>query len=227
MAYKDKEKAKAYLKEWHAKNKEKTRAWEQENREKRNTQRNERYAKDPEKHAAQRRECRANNLEKARAYDRQYYAENRERQLARDKAYYEKNRETILAHQKQFHAENKERVNARHRSYHEWNRPKLLTAMKTRTAKRRFLVIKHYSKGKFECACCGDTRYDFFEVDHINNDGNEHRKTVKGSALHPWLIKNDYPEGFQILCTGCNKSKSRHGGVCRHDLPTPRDEDFE
>ena len=94
--------------------------------------------------------------------------------------------------------------------------------------KQRFLVIKHYSKGKFECACCGEKEYRFLAIDHINNDGAKHRKDVKAVNITWWLVKNGYPEGFQILCSNCNFGK-RVTGVCPHlePMPRPKEEDFD
>lgn len=68
-------------------------------------------------------------------------------------------------------------------------------------------VFSHY--GGYKCAVCGETDPRKLEVDHINNDGNKHRAKNSGAAkkiIH-WLKRNDYPEGFQILCHWCNYIK--------------------
>lgn len=56
----------------------------------------------------------------------------------------------------------------------------------------------------------------FLAVDHIHNDGNEHRKVVNQGRLYTWLRENAYPQGFQVLCFNCNYGKSINGGVCPH-----------
>lgn len=82
------------------------------------------------------------------------------------------------------------------------------------TFRKRLAVISHYG-GK--CACCGETNLEFLTVDHIDGGGREHRKEIGDSSemLVSWLIKNDFPPGFQILCSNCNLSKYI-GGVCVH-----------
>jgi hypothetical protein len=48
-------------------------------------------------------------------------------------------------------------------------------------------------------------------IDHINNNGNQHRKEIKikgGIPFYRWLIRNDFPREYQILCWNCNCTKS-------------------
>ncbi len=77
-------------------------------------------------------------------------------------------------------------------------------------------AYKNY--GGYKCACCGETELIFLSIDHINNDGAEHRKAIGNSTykLYKWLKENDYPKGFQILCMNCNWGKKRNKGVCPH-----------
>lgn len=72
--------------------------------------------------------------------------------------------------------------------------------------------------GGYICACCGETEPRFLTIDHINNDGAAHRKTLKnrGASIFKWLKDNGYPEGFQILCMNCNHGKAHNGGICPH-----------
>ena len=87
---------------------------------------------------------------------------------------------------------------------------------------RKWCVMTFYSGAKFCCACCGETALDFLTIDHINNNGNKHRKdlfgkkAVAGDMFYNWLIKNNYPSGYQVLCFNCNIGKSIHGGLCPH-----------
>lgn len=70
-----------------------------------------------------------------------------------------------------------------------------------------------------KCVCCGESNIEFLSFDHINNDGAEHRKSVK-SDMATWLRLNNYPPGFQILCFNCNCSKGMFG-YCPHDSNVP------
>ena len=75
---------------------------------------------------------------------------------------------------------------------------------------RRRFVLNHYG---CKCACCGEQQEKFLEIDHVNNNGAEHRKTVKD--IVGWLIQNNFPDGFQLLCSNCNQAKARYG-KCPH-----------
>ena len=77
--------------------------------------------------------------------------------------------------------------------------------------------------GGYRCACCGESHPQFLTIDHINNDGAAHRKDVNnglrrggGKKIYTWLISNNFPAGFQILCMNCNWGKARNGGICPH-----------
>ena len=72
------------------------------------------------------------------------------------------------------------------------------------------------------CICCGEDERVFLQVDHIDGGGNTHRKEVTGEKqggfpFYLWIIKNDFPAGFQILCANCNVAKAILG-VCPHKL---------
>jgi radical SAM protein with 4Fe4S-binding SPASM domain len=74
------------------------------------------------------------------------------------------------------------------------------------------MVIDHYGK---VCSCCGESELVFLVIDHIQGGGNKHRKiTGDGSNFYHWVVKNDYPLGFQVLCHNCNFAKSC--GECPH-----------
>ena len=73
--------------------------------------------------------------------------------------------------------------------------------------------------GGYKCACCGTTIREFLTIDHIENDGNAHRKAIGfnyGASFYRWLKQNNYPPGFQVLCYNCNYGKHRNHGVCPH-----------
>lgn len=84
----------------------------------------------------------------------------------------------------------------------------------------RVTVLLHYGGPEPTCSCCGEHRYEFLALDHINGGGQQHRKDIMlkhGQHLYRWLIHQNFPEGFRVLCHNCNSS---HGyfGYCPHDL---------
>lgn len=79
------------------------------------------------------------------------------------------------------------------------------------------------------CACCGETELVFLTIDHIDDNGAEHRRELAaacgadgskwgqaGAPTYRWLRDNDFPPGFQVLCANCNCGKQWNGGVCPH-----------
>lgn len=105
------------------------------------------------------------------------------------------------------------------RRSHSKNRANILFCRQARRFRDRFLVLHHYSDGK--CECCGERQWEFLAIDHINGGGNKHRYKDVGSrsstSLYAWIIKNDYPPGFRVLCHNCNGVLTRYG-YCPHEL---------
>lgn len=67
-------------------------------------------------------------------------------------------------------------------------------------------VIHHYSNGAMHCSGCGFDNIKALTIDHIFGGGNQHRKQINskgGGEFYTWLRKNQYPEGFQVLCMNC------------------------
>jgi len=71
---------------------------------------------------------------------------------------------------------------------------------------RKVVVLTHYGNGKCACVRCGVDDVRVLCIDHINDDGKEHRAKIGGGGRHiyKWLVENNYPEGFQTLCMNCN-----------------------
>jgi hypothetical protein len=81
--------------------------------------------------------------------------------------------------------------------------------------KNKFNIIQHYGG---VCSCCGENRIEFLSVDHIDGGGNQHNQKLRkeGTTLYRWLIKNNFPPGFQVLCYNCNTARYHNGGTCPH-----------
>lgn len=87
------------------------------------------------------------------------------------------------------------------------------TKGKIRRDTQRLIVLNHYSNGAVECACCGASEKLFLTIDHIHGGGNQH---YRADDLVRWLIKNDFPDGYQILCYNCNYGRWANSGICPH-----------
>lgn len=75
----------------------------------------------------------------------------------------------------------------------------------------RLEVLSHYSGGTPHCRVCKITNPQYLAIDHINNDGYIQKKQgVYGIVLYRWLKRNNFPEGYQILCHNHNYAKHRH-----------------
>ena len=68
----------------------------------------------------------------------------------------------------------------------------------------RLIAIQIYSNGTMKCEHCGYDNVEALTFDHINNDGNTHRKEINNSRIEDWMKENNYPEGFRVLCRNCN-----------------------
>ncbi len=77
----------------------------------------------------------------------------------------------------------------------------------------KYKVLRHYSGDKLECSNCGIDVYSVLTLDHINNDGAEHKRRLSKSGkassttIYTDIIKHGFPEGYQVLCFNCNFHK--------------------
>lgn len=66
-----------------------------------------------------------------------------------------------------------------------------------------------------KCACCGETKFEFLTLEHINGrDKTKKRKSGKTAWLElKWL---GWPkDGYTVLCFNCNCAKGAYGS-CPH-----------
>ena len=98
----------------------------------------------------------------------------------------------------------------------ERERPARLEKLKEDVRKRKEMV---YSKLGGKCWCCGVTHIEFLHVDANEGIRTHYKITDKkyknGTNLWQWLIKNDFPEGFKLICANCDTSY-RNNGYCPH-----------
>ena len=85
--------------------------------------------------------------------------------------------------------------------------------------KLKIAALTHYSKGTLCCALCGfDEDVDGLCLDHIADDGAEHRRGLgvgsmtsvgnrAGTTLYERLKALGWMAGLQVLCFNCNAIK--------------------
>ena len=103
---------------------------------------------------------------------------------------------------------------------------------KERRDDRRLKILQYYSKQLSKsnipcCRCCGENSHiEFLAIDHIagKKEMDSEPELVKlgysslkrEKDLQYWIIKNNFPKGFQILCHNCNVAKGLYG-ECPHE----------
>jgi hypothetical protein len=132
-----------------------------------------------------------------------------------------KNRLRFREQQQAWRDKNKDKTHDYQQKYYWANREKeiirIMQGNKKRYRKQRLEVIEHYGR---ICACCGENRTQFLGIDHINGNGNKHRKELRAGHhrnIVEFLIKAGYPEGYRVLCHNCNLSIGFYG-FCPHQL---------
>ena len=69
------------------------------------------------------------------------------------------------------------------------------------------------------CQCCGITDHRFLTLEHLENDGAQHRRrlnTRDSSKIIADIKKQGWPQQYTILCFNCNCAKFHNGGICPH-----------
>jgi superfamily II DNA/RNA helicase len=115
------------------------------------------------------------------------------------------------------------------------DKPENLASAKNERDTRRLIILKHYSKSISNsnipcCNCCGENSHaDFLAIDHIRGSKQmdlepelkklKYSSKLKGMNLHRWIIRNNFPDGFQILCSNCNfaKGMKKNNNQCPHE----------
>lgn len=101
--------------------------------------------------------------------------------------------------------------------YYYRNREEINKKRRNLDRERRLIVIAHYSDNKNVCACCGENHIEFLAIDHVDGGGTQHIKTLPSMRIERFLIKNNFPSGYQVLCHNCNFAKHVYK-VCPHQI---------
>lgn len=95
------------------------------------------------------------------------------------------------------------------RLYREKNRIILREKAKAMRRNYKALVLNHYGN---KCNHCGFDDFRALQIDHVDDNGAEERKSLGGKQVSGWrfyeiLVKRNFPEGYQTLCANCNNIK--------------------
>jgi len=131
-----------------------------------------------------------------------------------------------LTYRKKWAEEHRDQLNKQNRLNHHKRMKNPLFVIKERERNRKrelklkIEVFTHYSNGIPKCACCNENIIEFLALDHINNNGAEDRKKgLHGAVMYRYVRKNNYPEGFQVLCHNCNQARGQDkNNICPHNL---------
>ena len=139
--------------------------------------------------------------------------------IERNRGYADISKERIREYNREYYRKNKDKLDKRSKDWIEANRDRRRT-----TALYHYYAMQHESimaYGGYKCNWCGIDEPLVLALDHVNNDGKEHREKIKskgGAKLYKWLRDHGYPEGFQVLCMNCNHAKYRNKGVLPESL---------
>lgn len=126
------------------------------------------------------------------------------------KKYYIIKKEELQIKRKKWREKNKEKLKIKQKEYQERKKEEIKIKSKLHRDKIKLEVLKYYSENEIpNCKMCGENHNEFLEIDHIKGGGREHKRNINRSTLHIWLKKNNYPIGYQILCSNCNIKKER------------------
>lgn len=125
--------------------------------------------------------------------------------------------------------ENKEKYAQLNRAWISKNRERYNAAKSEYRFKLKQEAIRHYSAGTMRCARCSFSGFDALVLDHINDDGAQHRRELgigsrgasAGTTMYERLKALGWVDGLQVLCANCNTIKAvelRRGRTCEEML---------
>lgn len=120
-------------------------------------------------------------------YDKEYYKIHQAEILLRNKRYRKDHKSDILKRQQHWYNGNLEKVQNWHKEY---------------SKKIKAEVFSHYESKCQWPEGCDIIDPDMLQIDHIDGGGN--RQGLTGLRIYRWLIKNNYPSGYRLLCANHN-----------------------
>ena len=82
--------------------------------------------------------------------------------------------------------------------------------------KERYDSLYGLTNGQLRCTNCGLPFYEVLQVHHLGNNGKKHREKIhKGTSIHRFIIKQNFPTDYLVLCSNCHDFWHKEG-----QLPT-------
>jgi hypothetical protein len=131
----------------------------------------------------------------------------------KDREYQIRNADQIKERRHEYYLKNKDVITKKVYDYIDANRDKHNAWGTKSKNKLKTEIFSHYCNGDIKCRMCEETELGVLTVDHINGNGTKHRIEIGlgrrggGYGMYQWLKKNNYPDGFQILCFNCQFRK--------------------
>jgi hypothetical protein len=67
-----------------------------------------------------------------------------------------------------------------------------------------------------KCQCCGEERFEFLALDHVNGGGRKEREKLSTRQISQKVIANNFPPEYRVLCHNCNSAIGWYG-YCPHN----------
>ena len=123
-------------------------------------------------------------------------------------------KERNRVYQREWKARNKDKVKAWAKRYYLAHKERELQRNRLVYEEKKIEVLAHYSGVNFpSCSKCGFSDIRALSIDHINRRNGDDKS---GNKLYRWLIKEDFPEGYQTLCMNCQFIKRTVEGEWRN-----------
>lgn len=109
------------------------------------------------------------------------------------------------------------------RDWYEQNKDRTRVRLARNHRQEREEAIDAYGR---ICACCGEDRFEFLAIDHIDGGGHAQRKMV-GGKMARWLKRQGFPTDVRIrvLCHNCNLSLGFYGYCPHQPKQSPEQQD--
>jgi len=155
------------------------------------------YKKNKDKIAEYQAEYRKKNKDKIAENKAEYYKKNKDK-IAE---YYKKNKDKIAENKAEYYKKNKDKI----AEYYKKNKDKKAEYGK----KIKKKVMNFYSSGEMRCRDCKEDILELLTIEHINGGGVKQRKEMRSHNIYKWLIKENFPPGYAVLCIRCNWLKGK------------------